>query len=181
VNGVDLRLVAARVKEGDQAAFRQIVDHTRAPLYRLAARMLGNLSDAEDVLQDAYVSAFRSLREGRYDGRSKFETWLYRVVTNACIDAMRKRKVRQAELPPEPQFDGLVTQEARVALGELDVMLKALSEQDRAAVVLCLGEGLTVKEAAEALGVTEGAVEQRLVRSRAALRAQRAAGEASGG
>ena len=51
---VDLRLVAARVAGGDVAAFRPIVDHTRASLYRLAARLVGNLADAEDVLQDAY-------------------------------------------------------------------------------------------------------------------------------
>ena len=181
MSSVDLRLLAARVKAGDRAVFRQIVEHTRAPLFRLAARMLGNMSDAEDVLQDAYVSAFRSLLEGRYDGRSKFETWMYRVVANACIDALRRRKVRQVELPPEPQFDGAASAETRIALSELDALLGTLNAQDRAVVLLVLGEGLTVKEAAEALGSTEGAVEQRLMRSRAALRKRRDAEEASGG
>ncbi|NUP05536.1 MAG: RNA polymerase sigma factor [Polyangiaceae bacterium] len=178
---VDLRFVAARVRDGDAAAFRQVVDHTRTQLYRLAARLLGNVSDAEDALQDAYVSAYRGLVEGRYDGRSKVETWLYRIVTNTCIDQLRKRKPRADEAEAEARFDGLVTAEARVALRELDAMLAALSPQDRAAIVLVHVEGLTVKEAAETLGATEGAMEQRLLRARAALRKKGAEQEATGG
>jgi RNA polymerase sigma-70 factor, ECF subfamily len=167
---VDLRFVATRVTKGDAAAFRQIVDHTRAGLYRLAARLLGDVGDAEDALQDSYVSAYRSLVDGRYDGRSKLETWLYRIVTNTCIDQLRKRKTRKDEPEHEGRFDGHVTAEARVALRELDDMLAALSAQDRAAIVLVHVEGLTVKEAADTLGTTEGAMEQRLLRARAALR-----------
>lgn len=168
---VDLRLVAMRVKKGDAVAFRQIVDLTRTSLYRLAARLLGDMADAEDALQDAYVNAYRSLVDGRYDGRAKVETWLYRIVTNTCIDQLRKRKTRKDEPEErEGRFDGLVTAEARVALRELDEMLATLSAQDRAAIVLVHVEGLTVKEAAEALGATEGAMEQRLLRARSALR-----------
>lgn len=167
---VDLRLVAARVAKGDVAAFRQVVELTRTPLYRLAARMLGSVADAEDALQDAYVSAYRGLVDGRYDGRSKLETWLYRVVTNTCIDQLRKRKPRADESEHEARFDGLVTAEARVALRELDEMLGRLSPHERAAIVLVHVEGLTVREAAETLGATEGAMEQRLLRARASLR-----------
>ena len=177
--GVDLRLVAARVADGDRAAFRQIVDHTRAPLYRLAARLMGNLLDAEDVLQEAYVNAFRALVDGQYDGRSKLETWLYRIVANAGVDALRKRRPGAAASAREPRFDGLVLAEARVALRELEAMLSQLSPQDRAALVLVAIEGLSVKAAAEMLDCSEGAVEQRLVRSRAALRAQRDEREAA--
>ena len=104
-SAVDLRLVASRVSKGDVKAFRQIVDHTRAPLYRLAARMLGGVADAEDALQDAYVSAYRGLVDGRYDGRSKLETWLYRIVANTCIDQLRKRKTRTEE-PEAPEREG---------------------------------------------------------------------------
>lgn len=178
---VDLRLVAARVKNGDAVAFRQIVEHTRTHLYRLASRMLGNVADAEDALQDAYVSAFRGLAEGRYDGRSKLETWMYRIVTNTCIDQLRKRKPRADEEEHEAKFDGLVTAEARVALRELDAMLAALSPLDRAAIVLVHVEGLTVREAADTVGATEGAMEQRLLRARAALRKKGAEQEATGG
>ncbi|WP_441289935.1 RNA polymerase sigma factor [Sorangium sp. KYC3313] len=178
---VDLRLVAARVARGDDAAFRQIVEHTRAPMYRLAARLVGDLAEAEDALQEAFVDAYRALREGRYDGRSKVETWLYRIVTNACLDALRRRRdtPREArEASTEPRFDGLVSAEARVALRELDALLAALPPQERAALVLVAVEGLPAKEAAAALGCSEGAVEQRLVRARAALRARQIEKEA---
>lgn len=177
---VDLRFLAARVEKGDLAAFRGIVDHTRAPLYRLAARLSGDLAEAEDALQEAYVDAFRALREGRWDGRSKVETWLYRIVTNASIDALRKRREsgREAREPREPRFDGEVAAEARVALRELDAMLADIAPQDRAALVLTAVEGLSAKAAADALGCSEGALEQRLVRARAALRDRQARAEA---
>jgi RNA polymerase sigma-70 factor (ECF subfamily) len=180
---VDLRLVAARVAKGDVEAFRQIVDHTRSPLYRLAARLVGDVAEAEDVLQDAYVSAFRALTDSRYDGRSKLETWLYRIVTNACVDALRKRRTRgpATELKTDIPFDGHTHAEARVALAELDDLLSRLSPQDRAAIVLVAVEGLTVKAAADVLECTEGAVEQRLVRARASLRAMRQEGKVSDG
>jgi RNA polymerase sigma-70 factor (ECF subfamily) len=179
---VDLRFLAARVEKGDLAAFRGIVDHTRASMYRLAARLSGDLAEAEDALQEAYMDAYRALREGRWDGRSKVETWLYRIVTNACIDALRKRResASQAREPREPRFDGLVAAEARVALRELDAMLADLAPQDRAALVLTAVEGLSAKAAAEALGCSEGALEQRLVRARAALRDRQAREEAAG-
>ncbi|UQA63023.1 RNA polymerase sigma factor [Polyangium aurulentum] len=167
---VDLRLVAARVAGGDATAFRPIVEHTRAPLYRLAARLVGNLADAEDALQEAYASAFRALADGRYDGRSKLETWLYRIVTNACVDLLRKRRERPDEGQREPRFDGLVRAEARVALRELDALLAGLQPLDRAALVLVTVEGMSAKEAADALGCSEGSLEQRLVRARATLR-----------
>jgi len=176
---VDLRLVAARVAKGDDAAFRTIVDHTRASLYRLAARLTGDLADAEDVLQEAFVDAFRALRAGRWDGRSKVETWLYRIVTNAGIDMLRRRRELPSESRAEPRFDGLVTAEARVALRELDAMLSGLPPAERAALVLVAVEGLPAQEAAAMLGCSEGAVEQRLVRARATLRAQREEREAS--
>jgi RNA polymerase sigma-70 factor (ECF subfamily) len=169
------------VARGDAAAFRQIVDHTRAPMYRLAARLLGNFPDAEDALQDAYVNVYRGLAAGRYDGRSKLETWIYRIVSNTCLDALRKRRVRSTQPEREARFDGPVTTEARVALRELDEMLAGLSPQDRAAIVLVVVEGFTVREAAETLECSEGAVEQRLVRARNALRAKRREQEASDG
>ena len=129
------------------------------------------IPDRRDPLRPNDRTEICTRVDGRYDGRSKLETWLYRIVTNTCIDQLRKRKSRKDE--PEEQegrFDGLVTAEARVALRELDEMLAELSAQDRAAIVLVHVEGLTVKEAAETLGTTEGAMEQRLLRARAALR-----------
>ncbi len=79
---------------GDRAAFRSLVEHTAGDLFRLAARLLGNGADADEVLQDAYLKVFRALSDGQFDGRSAVRTWLYRVVTNTALDALRRRAVR---------------------------------------------------------------------------------------
>lgn len=141
--------------------------------------MMGNTADAEDVVQDAYVRAFKALSSGQFDGRSGVQTWLYRIVTNGCLDALRRRKVRPvaAADPPEGQFDGQLEADTRLALGELDRWLGDLNPDQRAVLVLKAIEGLTSPEIAEILECSEGAVEQRLVRARAALRQRR--GEAS--
>lgn len=157
---------------GDESAFRKIVLATNVRLVRVAARIMGTLEDGEDVVQEAYVKAHRALMEGRFDGRSRVETWLYRVVTNTAIDALRsgKRTPRDKDVAIEPAWDGGRAVEARVALAELDSMLATLPPDQKAALVLKSVEGLSANEVAEVMGTTEGAVEQHLVRARAALR-----------
>jgi len=171
----DLQLQAARVAQGDRAAFRTIVQHTQVPLLRLASRLLGDSAEAEDVLQEAYVKAFRALAADRFSGDAKLETWLYRVVTNAALDHMRRRRPKEKSVSelPEPQVDGAGSAEARMALRELDHWLKDLTPDQRAVVVLKAIEGMTTPEAAQVLACSEGAVEQRLVRARATLRERR--------
>ena len=140
-------------------------------LVRLSARMLGNLSEAEDVVQEAYIKAYGSLARGQFDGRASVKTWLYRIVTHGTIDAMRNR-ARQplADTDLEPSYDGQALAEAHLALAELSSMLDALPPDQRAAIVLKTVEGFTAPEIAELLGSSEGAVEQLLVRGRATLR-----------
>lgn len=137
--------------------------------------MLGNVADAEDAVQDAYVRAYQSLTSGRFDRRSSVETWLYRVAVNSTIDLMRARKRRPlaTDATSDVAYDGQASAEARIALAELDDLLAALPDEQRAALVLTAMEGLSAKEAAALLEVSEGAVEQRLVRARAALRERR--------
>jgi RNA polymerase sigma-70 factor, ECF subfamily len=173
---IDLALVARRVQRGDPSAFRTIVVHTQDRLYRLAARIMGSAADAEDVMQEAYVKAYRALRDGRFGDRAELTTWLRRVVVNACIDALRRRAARpiaddsaRADDAVAPHLDP----EARAALRDLSNWLGELPPEQRAAIVLCAVEGLTTPEAAEALGCSVGAVEQRLVRARATLRRKR--------
>jgi len=164
-----------RVLSGDRSAFQQIVDATSQKLVRLGARIMGNQADAEDVVQEAYVKAYRALTAGEFDRRSSTNTWLYRIVVNGAIDAKRSRK-RRAEASDEqvdPGWDGAARAEARLALSELDEWLEALPPDQRAALVLQSTEGLNNAEIAQIMGVSEGAVEQRLVRARAALRQKR--------
>jgi RNA polymerase sigma-70 factor, ECF subfamily len=169
-----------RVLKGDSSAFQGIVDATSMKLVRLSARMLGNVADAEDVVQEAYVKAYQSLVAGHFDGRSRVETWLYRIVVNATIDAKRRRtrsaEPRDAlrdELADEGGWGGAASAEARLALAELADWLGELPPDQHAALVLQAVEGRSSAEIAEILGCSEGAVEQRLVRARAALRQRR--------
>ena len=160
-----------RVRAGDAAAFQRIVDSTSDRLVRLAARMLGTVVDAEDVVQEAYVKAYRALASGEFDGRANVSTWLYRVVTNQAIDAMRgrARRPRPTDTADESASD-LASAEQKLALAELADWMGDLPADQRAALVLKVVEGMTSPEIAEVLQCSEGAVEQRLVRARAALR-----------
>jgi RNA polymerase sigma-70 factor (ECF subfamily) len=170
--GDPLSEAARRVHGGEVAAFGEIVDATERTLVRLAARLLGSIADAEDVVQDSYVKAYRALVEGRFDGRATVATWVYRIVANASIDALRNRARRPvpSDVLPEETTEGIGPAEARLALSELSELMDALPAGERAAVVLKAIEGLTSAEVAAILGCSEGAVEQRLVRARATLR-----------
>jgi RNA polymerase sigma-70 factor (ECF subfamily) len=161
--------------KGNTSAFQRLVDATSTRLFRMSARVLGNVADAEDVVQEAYVKAYRSLLAGQFDGRSKVETWLYRIALNAAIDAKRKRghkTVGDDELV-DPGWDGRASAEARIALQELGDWLRELPEEQQTVLVLKAVEGLSSAEIAEVLECTEGAVEQRLVRARTTLRSRR--------
>jgi RNA polymerase sigma-70 factor, ECF subfamily len=170
----DLDEAVRAAAAGDVAAFAQLVGATQAELVRLAARLLGNLADAEDVVQDAYVKAYRALQDGSFDGRAQVRTWLYRIVVNTGLDALRSRKRRPLarSSAPELSWDGAVGAEAKLALNELADWTQDLPLEQRAALTLTALEGLSNAEAAQILGVSEGAIEQRLVRARATLRAR---------
>jgi RNA polymerase sigma-70 factor (ECF subfamily) len=167
------------VRRGDPSAFQRIVETTSVRLVRVAARITGSPTEAEDIVQEAYVKAYRSILDDRFDGRSSVETWLYRIATNAAVDALRRRArapepIHDNEDVGETTWGGRESAEARVALSELDDWLGDLPPEQRAALVLKVVEGHTAAEVAEIMESSEGAVEQHLVRARAALRARRA-------
>jgi RNA polymerase sigma-70 factor, ECF subfamily len=167
----DLEKALERSAGGDAAAFNAIVAATAPKLFRLATRLMGNLQDAEDVLQDAYIRAYDAARARRFEGRSGVSTWLYRIVTNAALDALRARQrlaAQRGEADEQAQSGRSV--EASAELRELATWLAELPGEQRAALVLKELEGLTSGKIAEILGCSEGAVEQRLVRARATLR-----------
>lgn len=146
----------------------------------MSARMLGNLADAEDVVQDAYVKAYRALCSGQFDRRSRIETWLTRIVVNATLDA--KRSHARSRLTAASDIleglgghDGVETQDARLALHELSAWVADLPEEQQTVVWLKSIEGMESAEIAEVLGCSEGAIEQRLVRARQGLREKRRA------
>ncbi len=169
---------ALRVKQGDVNAFEDIVKATSAQMVRVAARIVGDMAEAEDVLQESYVSAFQALSEGLFDGRSSVKTWLRRIVVNRSIDALRsrRRRPRLDDTKIEVTWTGAASIETGAALSEMNSWMQELSPEQRATLVLSVMEGMSNAEIADNLGCSEGAVEQRLVRARVTLR-QRSQGQ----
>ena len=163
--------VLVRARDGDHAAFSELVRHHDPGLRRLAFRLLGDRTRMDDVLQDVYVKVYRGLATFR--GDSGVATWVYRITYNACLDELRRRS-RSGDLPMELVDDRPATgpgpAERAVLRSGLAAALSALSPDQRAAVLLVDAEGFDYSAAAAVLGVAEGTVASRVSRARAALR-----------
>ncbi len=155
-----------------QGEFHALIDRTSKRLFRLAARLSGSELDAQDILQESYLRAYRALAGKGFDPKATLDTWLYSVVTNVALNWVRDRQrvqAREGHLAPAAESTGGAA-EARVALRELSKVLDLLPPEQRVALVLKEIEGLSAKEVAGVLGISEGAVEQRLVRARETIR-----------
>ena len=184
----DVELVR-RAKAGGLDAFEELVGRHERQVYTLALRIVQNPHDAEDVTQQAFISALENL--GGFREQASFATWLYRIATHAALKIIRKRKgldtvsLEEATEPREdydsvshPEFiaDWRQSPEELVERNEtqrlLDEALAQLDEKHRLVFLLRDVEGLSVKETAEALGLSEGNVKVRLLRARLQLREQ---------
>ena len=135
----------------------------------MCRRLAGNDADAADAAQEALIAISRGLK--RFDARSSFTTWSYRVATNACLDELRRRQRRQAEPLPDQLSGGRadpVGERISTRL-DLDAALAALPEEFRVPVVLRDQSGLSYDEIAEVLGIPPGTVRSRIARGRARL------------
>src|SRR6202795_3330159 len=92
MDAIEAGAVLARARQGDSDAFRVLVERHSRAVFRLAYRMTGNEQDAEDVVQESFLRAYRQL--GRFQSRANFGTWLYRIVANCSVDLMRSRQAR---------------------------------------------------------------------------------------
>ncbi len=173
-----------RLQAGDRAEFARMVDRYSTRIYHLALKMLSDPQDAEDVLQETFIKALRSIRE--FEGRSSLATWLYRIAVNEALMMIRKRRGGTISLD-EPESAGgeqdsgpmeltdwcclpeeeLASVEAR---RHLDEAVEKLPEALKIVFVLRDIQGLSIKETAEALNLTEMAVKTRLFRARMKLR-----------
>ena len=160
-----------------EEAFCDIVEKYSRFAYNIAFRMLRNAADAEDAVQEAFVSAYRAFPS--FQGRCKASTWLYRIVVNTCLMKIRKEKTRVKYLTQTGYDDAIVydwsnSPEKAAMNSELrDVLetgLSCLSPERRAAIVLRDVQGLSNDEAAEVLGVTIPSFKSRLHRGRVVLR-----------
>ena len=172
----DAELLVAH-RAGDPEAFGELFARHRDRLWAVALRTTGNPEDAADALQDAIVAAFT--RADSFRGEAQVTTWLHRIVVNACLDRLRRNKVRRADPLPEdhdqPTTQGSDDPETVAEAGDrrraVLTALQRLSPEHRAALVLVDMEGWSVQEAARALGVPAGTIKSRCARGRARLAA----------
>jgi RNA polymerase sigma-70 factor (ECF subfamily) len=170
----DAELLAAHVA-GDPHAFETLVHRHRDRMWAVALRTTKDPEEASDALQDALISAYR--RAGQFRGDSAVTTWLHRIVVNASLDRLRRRKVRPTSALPDDDehlpgrvvadpTDYLDRRETQLVISEA---LAELPEEQRAAVILVDVEGWSVEEAATMLGCPAGTVKSRCFRGRAKL------------
>lgn len=169
-----------RARRGDAGAFEELARDLERPLYRHAARIVGPGADAEDVVQDALFSAWRSIAS--FEGTS-FRAWVFRIVTNRALDRVRARK-RRPELPLDPPEDEEVIWAEPIApgpeLGDLaasreavqavEEALRDVPDEQRAALLLRDVEGFAYEEIAMMTNTEIGTVKSRIHRARVAVR-----------
>jgi RNA polymerase sigma-70 factor (ECF subfamily) len=168
----------ARAQGGDQDAFRALVERHGRSIYRLAYRMTGRAEDAEDVVQETFVRAYKQLH--RFESRSNFATWLYRIGFNCSIDYMRSRPHRESAETHDvldrrsggqntPSLDDLVF---AGEIGErVQQALTGLSSQERAAFLMRHYHGCTIEEICEALDLKSNAAKHSIFRAVKKMRA----------
>ena len=171
------------LQAGDRAEFARFVETYSGQVYRLALKMLQNPQDAEDILQETFIKAYKALP--KFEGRSSLSTWLYRIATNESLMFLRKKRPVQVSVDEPIENDEgderprqivdwcclpegeLMSSEARV---NLDRSVEQLPESLRTVFLLRDIEGLSTRETAEVLDISESAVKTRLSRARFRLR-----------
>ncbi len=173
--------------DGDRAAFTELVKRYEETVYRFSLKLCRDPGRAEEVLQDTFINVFRKLRS--FDGKSKFSTWLYTIVTNNCLMRRRKRKLEELEDSLEELDNPATDNEGRFARrvarwdetpadlmlkkelkSVLDDAIRRLPELYRAVFVLRDIEGNSTEETARILKISVEATKSRLRRARAFLR-----------
>ena len=170
----DQEHIIARARRGDADAFEQLVAAYRNQVFRLALRMCGNEADADEVAQEAFLSAWKGLPNFR--GESRFSTWLYQLTTHAAIDLMRREKrqaaaedidgITAADDGPSPQQQVERTETQR----EIRSALMQLPEEYRQVLVLRFMQELSYEEIGQTLKLPAGTVKSRLNRAKAQLK-----------
>jgi RNA polymerase sigma-70 factor (ECF subfamily) len=174
------------LKSGDRDEFARLVDVYSVPIYRLAIKMLGDQQDAEDMLQNTFLNAFKHIRS--FEERSSLATWLYRIAANEALMMIRKQRPEttltdtsleddEGEDYSPVQFvdwcclpeDELLSSESR---SRLDQAIQRLPERLRIVFILRDLEGLSIEETSQALDLSQTAVKTRLLRARLNLREQ---------
>lgn len=160
--------IVAGCQQGNRQAQRLLYDHCHERLYRLIVRMVGQ-QDAADLLQQAFLQVF--VKIGQFTGRARFETWVYRLAINECLQFRRRHARAHREMPADEPVDPSASHTQRAQQQELmERALAQLTPELRAVFVLREVEGLSYREIAAALQIEQGTVGSRLNQARAQLR-----------
>jgi RNA polymerase sigma-70 factor, ECF subfamily len=175
VRSADLEL-AKRCRNGDAEAFEELYRQHAGRLYNLAFRMAGSAQEAEDLLQDVFLHAYRKL--GSFRGDSSLGTWLYRLGMNQCLDHLRGRQVKMSQATDSIDAEGarepaapMPATPAAVSRIDLERAIGRLPDGARAAFLLHDVEGFEHHEVAKILGVSEGTSKSQVHKARMKLRA----------
>ncbi len=169
--------LARGARQGDEAAFHELVNRYAGALFGLAFSLVGNAADAEDVVQETFSGAFRGL--GAFEARSSVKTWLIRILVKQAARHHRSRSRRETvSLDNLSEASGSILGKQEIASStrvldiHMDVLavLEVLSREHREVIVLRELQGMSYKEMAELLGVPRGTVESRLFRARQELK-----------
>ncbi len=172
--------IVARARAGEEEAFRMLVELHSRSVFRLAYRLTGNESDAEEAVQETFLRVFRRL--GTFQENARFETWLYRVASNASMDVIRRRQrhhTRQAPLETEQgdprPLEAPTPAPDRVAVAgqigdRVAAALDCLTPGERAAFTLRHLQGFSINEIGEALGLRSNAVKNAIFRAVSKMR-----------
>ena len=181
MDATEAAAVLARARQGDGDAFRALVETHSRRVFRLAFRMTGNEQDAEDVVQESFLRAYRQL--GRFESRANFGTWLYRIVSNCSVDLMRSKQARHDQVRGDSlDPDGAMELPAAAAPGpermaesaeierRVQDALQELSPLERAAFTLRHYEGRSIDEISATLGLGTSAAKHSVFRAVKKLR-----------
>jgi RNA polymerase sigma-70 factor (ECF subfamily) len=172
--------VLARARQGDGDAFRALVELHARGAFGLAYRLTGDERDAEDVVQESFIRAYRQL--GRFEARSNFGTWLHRIIVNCAMDALRARQSRREAhgIDPAEDLRDLLPcagpSPERLARSEeirrrVEASMAALTPQERAAFALRHYEGQSIDDIGRTLGVQKSAAKHAIFRAVRKVRA----------
>lgn len=177
------KLLIKRSKSGDVEAFEQLIFDYQKKAYNIALRIMGNQEDAKDMCQEAFIRIFKSI-EG-FKEQSSFSTWMYRIITNVCLDEIRKKKknetlsidstfeTQDGEMHFETPSEDDTPEEAYVRNEKKNIILKAineLSEEYKTTIVLRDIQGFSYEEIANILCCSIGTVKSRINRGRNILK-----------
>lgn len=166
----DDQVLMRRIRRGDERAFAALVERHAGRLLKVATHMLGSRADGEDAVQRAFLRLHLSAAD--YRPEWAVSTWLYRILTNACLDEIRRRRAR----PEEPEAPGREASDRRAAdraADRLDVAraLQRVPNEARALLVLRYADGLSYGELARVRGISINTVKSQLARGKSLLRA----------